>query len=457
MDLVGIMGMSPIASTVAALVFSVLQLALLARLLIVLGRLRLLRDRDAGNVTSRHPLASALMLAGWIVIALCIGLLVRGNVTLVVMICVQSAWMFTVATAAYLTASALDGLASSALSRSGRVGRFLSRGFNVPERRLTQGGLLISAAIRILVFCLAILLVLAPTGRAVVPSLADLPELVTRTVKALFPDIGAGLRGAGVLVVGLVSLRLVSSWLRDTFLPTTRLDEGTRTSISTIVRYAGFAAVLVWAASTIGLGMDRIGLVASALSVGIGFGLQAITQNFISGLILLAERPVKVGDTIRVGEEQGDVRRISVRSTEIRIADHSTLIIPNSELITKSVRNMSMADPLGRVRVEFSTPSSEDADEVIALVRTLVAAHPRVLAEPRPDVRLESLVDEKILYVVTAFVSSPRIVADVRSDILVGLARLLRMRAVPVAARAGPALPVAGPGRQPPEAAPMLR
>lgn len=431
MDRPGIIGASQIANTLATLIFSLSQLGLLATILLALGKLRVSRDSNAGDITSRHSATSALMLLGWILLGTCTVLLLRGNVTLVAMICIQTVWMFAIATTAYLMSSAIEGLTTVAFSRSGHLGKILGQAFNVHESRLVQGALLLSAASKILIFLLAALLALAPLGQAVLPSLIDLPDLVTRAGTAYFSEIGAGLKGLGVLLAGLTGLHLFSGWLRDTFLPTTQLDAGTRTSIITIVRYAGFAAVTILATATIGVGLDRIGLVASALSVGIGFGLQAITQNFISGLILLAERPVKVGDTIRVGEEEGDVRRISVRSTEIRIADHSTLIIPNSDLITKSVRNMSLADPLGRIRIEFSTPAVEDADEVISMARTVIAAHPKVLEEPRPMVRLDSLAEEKIRYVATAFVSSPRAVIDVRSDILADLVRRLRMRACP--------------------------
>ncbi|NEK65268.1 MAG: mechanosensitive ion channel, partial [Xanthomonas perforans] len=104
----------------------------------------------------------------------------------------------------------------------------------------------------------------------------------------------------------------------------------------------------------------RLALVLSALSVGIGFGLQAITQNFVSGLILLAERPVKIGDWVRIGDQEGDVRKISVRATEIQVGDRSTLIVPNSELITKSVRNMTLSNPMGRVQLQFSVPLETD-------------------------------------------------------------------------------------------------
>ena len=135
-------------------------------------------------------------------------------------------------------------------------------------------------------------------------------------------------------------------------------------------------------ATALGIGIQQIGLVVGALSVGIGFGLQAITQNFISGLILLAERPVKIGDWVRVGDFEGDVQRISVRATEIRVADRSTVIVPNSELITKPLRNMTLANPLGRVLLQFPVPLDTDVDRLRAILLETFAAHPAVLAEP---------------------------------------------------------------------------
>jgi small-conductance mechanosensitive channel len=205
---------------------------------------------------------------------------------------------------------------------------------------------------------------------------------------------------------------------------------GARNSVSTIVRYAGIVIVASWAVSTLGLGLERIALLVSALSVGIGFGLQAITQNFISGLILLAERPVKIGDTIRVGTDEGDVKRINVRSTEIQIGDRSILIIPNSELITKSVRNMTLANPLGRVQIVFSVPMEEDADEIIAILLDLFAEHASVLDDPTPSVMIDSLADGKINFNGVAFVSSPRLAYATRSDLLLRLLRRLKARGV---------------------------
>ncbi|MCL8396277.1 mechanosensitive ion channel family protein, partial [Pseudomonas aeruginosa] len=142
--------------------------------------------------------------------------------------------------------------------------------------------------------------------------------------------------------------------------PKTELDLGARNSVSTVARYVGIIIAVIWALSAMGLQLSKLALLVSALSVGIGFGLQVITQNFVSGLILLAERPVKIGDWVKLGDQEGDIRRISLRSTEIQVGDKSTLIVPNSELVTKTVRNMTMGNNQGRIQIQFAVPPSTD-------------------------------------------------------------------------------------------------
>src|SRR3546814_13767550 len=136
-----------------------------------------------------------------------------------------------------------------------------------------------------------------------------------------------------------------------------------RLSAATLFGYAGYVLVFSLTLSAVGIGLERVAWIASALSVGIGFGLQAVVQNFVSGLILLAERPVKVGVWVSLGGIEGDIRRIIVRATEIQMGDHSTVIVPNSEFITKVVRNVTHSIPLGRVQTHLAQPLNQIATQ----------------------------------------------------------------------------------------------
>jgi small-conductance mechanosensitive channel len=181
------------------------------------------------------------------------------------------------------------------------------------------------------------------------------------------------------------------------------------------------------------LGFERLALVVSALSVGIGFGLQAITQNFVSGLILLAERPVKIGDWVRIGDQEGDVRRISVRSTEIESGDKSTLIVPNSELITKTIRNMTLANPQGRVQIKFQVPLSTDVARLRQVLLDLYAAHPGVQESPPPAFYIDGIEGGMITINSHGHVGSPRNVYAVRSELLFELLVALQAAGIALA------------------------
>jgi len=226
-----------------------------------------------------------------------------------------------------------------------------------------------------------------------------------------------------VLLLGLGLMKVLQQWLVDTWLPKTGLDTGARNSISTVARYLGIALAVLWALATLGIGFEKLALLASALSVGIGFGLQAITQNFVSGLILLAERPVKIGDWVKIGDQEGDIRRISVRSTEIQVGDKSTLIVPNSELITKTIRNMTMANALGRIQIQFSVPLGTDVAKVRQLLLDIFAGNTKILADPAPSVFIDAIGGGLVALNCFAYVSSPRDVYGARSDVLFELLR----------------------------------
>jgi small-conductance mechanosensitive channel len=187
----------------------------------------------------------------------------------------------------------------------------------------------------------------------------------------------------------LLATRLVQRWLRERSVQS-RVDPGIANSIDTVVGYAGIAVAALVAISYAGFDVTNLAIVAGALTVGIGFGLQSIVNNFVSGLILLIERPIKVGDWIVLGDQQGNVRRISVRATEIETFDRASLIIPNSELITGRVLNWTHRDSLGRIIIKVGVSYRADPEQVLAILAKCAEDHPQVLRNPAPMAALDN-------------------------------------------------------------------
>jgi small-conductance mechanosensitive channel len=330
---------------------------------------------------------------------------------------------------------AADDIATSIFVRDSKVGVTLTGALGVRGSMINQFGLVLSGMIRLALVLLALGVLLKPFGASGDPgAIFDQIASVADGIKVgnVWISPGAILRGLVVLFVGLALVRAFMRWLEQRYLPATDLDGSGRNSVSLVARYIGIALAVIWALASLGIGVERIALLLSALSVGIGFGLQAITQNFVSGLILLAERPIKIGDLIRVGTDEGDVKRISVRSTEIELPDHSTLIVPNSELITKSVLNKTLAGPLGRIQIQFSIPIEEDAEVVRGIVLSCFTAEDTVLADPAPAAFIDSIADGRIRFNCFAHVASPRAAYGARSAVLLALLSALRQRGIEI-------------------------
>lgn len=225
--------------------------------------------------------------------------------------------------------------------------------------------------------------------------------------KALFFGLEVGqfrislariLLGVLLFIALLFATRLCQRWLRERALQQTRMDPGIVNSIDTVIGYVGIALAALLSVSYAGLDITNLAIVAGALSVGIGFGLQSIVNNFVSGLILLIERPIKVGDRIVVGDQQGLVRRISVRATEIETFDRASLIVPNSELITGRVLNWTHRDSLGAVDVKVGVSYDADPEQVIAILKKCADEHPEVLRAPAPAAFFEGFGNSALLF-----------------------------------------------------------
>lgn len=196
----------------------------------------------------------------------------------------------------------------------------------------------------------------------------------------------------------LLATRTVQSGLSKTVLHPSRIEQGLSNSIKTGLGYVGFAVATLAGLSYVGLDITNLAIVAGALSVGIGFGLQSIVNNFVSGLILLVERPVKVGDWIAVGTSQGYVRRISVRSTEIETFDRASVIIPNSELITGSVTNLTHRNALGRVTIRIGVGYETDPEKVQEILLKVAKDCDLVARFPAPFVVFEDFGDSALIF-----------------------------------------------------------
>ena len=227
--------------------------------------------------------------------------------------------------------------------------------------------------------------------------------------------------------VGLYLLRSVRRWLDAEFMPALGMDPGMRASLITLFTNVGYALVALMTLALLGVRWDKLAWIVSALSVGIGFGLQEIVKNFVSGLILLTERPVKVGDMISISGVEGDIRRINVRATEIQLSDRSTVIVPNSQLISQNLRNVTMGNSTqGVATLVLTFPLNTDPEQVRDLLLDAYREHPSILDKPAPSVTFSQLTPDGITLSVTGYVASPRIAGSTKSDLLFEILKRLR-------------------------------
>ncbi|WP_193369599.1 mechanosensitive ion channel family protein [Pelagibius marinus] len=198
-----------------------------------------------------------------------------------------------------------------------------------------------------------------------------------------FSDLAVALAVFGAI---LLITRLGQRFLTSKVLPQTGFDTGVQNSLSAGFGYIGILLAAVFGISALGIDLSNIALIAGALSVGIGFGLQAIVSNFVSGIILLIERPIKAGDWVLVGGNEGLVKRITVRSTELTTFQRASVIIPNSEFISTSVINWTHKDTYGRIEISVGVAYGSDVEKVREVLLNCASHHEKVLTSPEPQV-----------------------------------------------------------------------
>jgi len=235
-----------------------------------------------------------------------------------------------------------------------------------------------------------------------------------------------------ILLIMVIISRLFARKLVDKILMRLQIEEGTRYTFRRIIELTFILIGAIIAFQSIGINLSGLAVIFGLLSVGIGFGLQNITSNFVAGLILLFERPIKVGDRITVGGIEGDVTEINIRSTNIRSLNNIDIIVPNSEFVSSQVVNWSHGDRKIRLDIEVGVSYSSDLETVLRSLKEVATENPEILRDPEPDVHLREFGDSSWNMKLRVWIDNPKRHPAVRSDINCAIVRKFRENGVEI-------------------------
>jgi potassium efflux system protein len=411
----------PVLLIATNMVFALAVCGLLAQLLWASYRPRANLD------TETLPRALWIRTIGWLVLTVMVLALLTGYSGFATFIAERMLSTLAVLGMLFLLLILTHTLFIERLGAGTARGRAIAANFGVSPRRLGLIASLVSGGVCLFLILGAMVLIVGPwevsagdfldtlKGFAFGFRIGEVTISLTTILAAVF-----------WLLLALLITKALQKWLERYLLPRTELEPSLQQSIAAIAGYIGVIVAIVLALTQLGIDLQKVALIAGALSVGIGFGLQSIVSNFVSGLILLAERPIRIGDLVVVKGEEGYVRRIRVRATEIETFERASVIIPNAEFITGAVKNWTHANTTGRIIIKVRAMYDSDPDLVCATLLASASEHPRILKQPAPRALLLGFGDTALEFELRAFVGHVDDGLTTRSDLHFDILRRFR-------------------------------
>ncbi len=390
---------SPLILTVAR---SLLATAIIGIILVLCSFIHPLANADGTSRPWPRPIALGLLVSGLALIFLPL----FGYVGLARFAATQIVILGALLVTMYLGFLSARAVSEPQVFAASPLGRMLSTRLQFGQVGVEQFGLLAGLCIYLFVLALGIPIIFLIWGyqaRDIQDFLQD--SLSSITIGSVTISIYGILLGLLFFVLGYFVTRWFQRWLDNAVLRRGRMEAGLRNSIRTAIGYLGVALAAVIGATIAGLNLSNLALVAGALSLGIGFGLQNIVNNFVSGLILLAERPFKVGDWVVTSSTQGFVKHISVRATEIETFQRQSIIVPNSELINSPVGNWTHRNRFGRSEIAVGVSYNADPRRVLELLEEIGQSNPLVLDDPPPFVVFTGFGDSSLDFELRVYLS----------------------------------------------------
>jgi small-conductance mechanosensitive channel len=238
--------------------------------------------------------------------------------------------------------------------------------------------------------------------------------------------------GIIILLIFIFLSRALRKIIKTKIFPKYALDEGIQLVILRVIHYLLVGLGIIVAVQSIGLNLTSLAVVFGLLSVGIGFGLQNVASNFVSGLIILFERPIKIGDRITIGDVLGDVENISLRATLIRTIDNISIIVPNSEFISSRVINWSHRDPKIRVHIPVGVAYGSDVPLVIKSLLEVAENHPELLKDPAPKVWFNEFGNSSLNFELLVWIPDPKRGLDIINELNKGIDEIFRKNKIQI-------------------------